>query len=71
MNNTLYEIIASLYSDQKVSIVYEEDIDKSWVLYEGDAAEIPMQVFVNCNCPCAELVRLECDNNLLKIVVSQ
>lgn len=70
MNNTLYEIITSLNSNQEVLIVYEEEYENSIELYQGKASEIPMCVFKDCDIPNASFIRLETKNNLLIIVVS-
>ena len=70
MNNTLYEILTSLNSNQEVLIVYEEEYENSIELYHGKANGIPMCIFKDCDIPTASLIRLETRNNLLIIVVA-
>lgn len=67
MKNTLYEIITSLNSNQKVIIKYEDD-KNAYELFSGTADEIPMTVFVDFK-QYPELLRLETQNDVLVIAV--
>ena len=69
-----YDLILCLNSNQKIKIIAETDKltegGRKWfhyVIYEGDAGDIPIQAMCDLNPP--DIVRLEINNEILEIFV--